>query len=110
MTRRKTKTLDKMGSKKTSKIVDMGSKIGKLNLKKDSLAMFAICEVNKDYLIVNHTRNSKGYIPLTASDMKENNFKRGQLVVAMVNGEIRGATTGDIYNFKSGKSGLNKKV
>lgn len=32
------------------------------------------------------------------------------LVVAMVSAEIGGATSGDIYNFKSGKAGLNRKV
>lgn len=108
--KRKTKANEKASAKKTSVKKDKSSRIGKLSLKKDSLAMFAICEVTKDYLIVNHTRNTKGYIPLTTKQAKQQNYRRGQLVIAQVNSEVGGATTGDIYNFKSGKAGLNRKV
>ena len=105
MAKRKAKQLEKMGTKTATLKVDKSSKIGKLSLKKDSLALFAICEVNKTYLIVNHTRNTKGYVPLSAADIKEHNFKKGQLITAMVTSEVKGATTGDVYNFESGKAG-----
>jgi hypothetical protein len=95
--KRKTKMQEKSAAKPIKK--DKTAKIGKLNLKKDSLALFAICEVTRDYLIVNHTRNSKGYIQVTAKDAKENQYRRGQLIMAQVNAEVGGASTGDIYNF-----------
>jgi|TARA_B110000285_G_scaffold174426_1_gene195551 hypothetical protein len=59
--------------------------------------MFAVCEIGKDYLIVNHTRNCKGYVPLDGTKFKAEQFKIGQLVIAMVNAEIGGAQTG-LYN------------
>jgi len=51
---------------KTSKF-QAESKIGKLSLKTGSVGLFAICEITPNYLIVNHTRNSKGYIPISES-------------------------------------------
>lgn len=112
--KRKTKAIEKSKAKTTKQaprlIADQASKIGKLDLRKDTLAMFAVCEVSKDYLIVNHTRNTKGYVPLKGTEYKSENFKKGQLIVASINSEIGGANTGDIYNFKSGKAGLNRKV
>lgn len=65
-----------------------------------------MCEIGKDYLIVNHTRNTKGYIPI--KDPKQ--FKVGQLLIATVISEIGGATTGNIYNYQSGTAGLNRKI
>jgi len=73
-------------------------KIGKLALRKGAFAIFAVCEIGKDYLIVNHTRNCKGYVPLDGKKFKAEQFKIGQLVTAMVNAEIGGAQTGQIYN------------
>jgi hypothetical protein len=66
--------------------------LGKLSLKKDSLGLFAVCEVEKDYLIVNHTRNTKGYVELPRDN--KNKYVRGQMIVAIVNSEIGGASTG----------------
>jgi len=107
MAKRHAKDLEKASKlkKSVSRTADKSTRISKLSLKKDSLAMFAICEVSKDFLIVNHTRNSKGYVPLTSADIKENNFKRGQMIMAMVNSEVKGATTGEVYNFQSGNAG-----
>ena len=85
-------------------------KIGKLALRKGAFAMFAVCEIGKDYLIVNHTRNCKGYVHLNGTKFKAEQFKVGQLVVAMVNAEIGGAQTGHIYNMQSGRAGLNRKL
>ena len=67
MVKRKTKTIDKMNSRKektsySQKIDKAGSRVSKLSLRKGALALFAICEIGEDHLIVNHTRNSKGYI------------------------------------------------
>ena len=73
-------------------------KIGKLALRKGAFALFAVCEIGKDYLIVNHTRNTKGYISLDGVKFKAEHFELGQIVVAMVNAEIGGAQTGQIYN------------
>lgn len=53
--------------------------------------MFAVCEIGKDYLIVNHTRNTKGYVNLVGSGFKAESFKIGQLIIAMVSAEIGGA-------------------
>ena len=72
--------------------------------------MFAVCEVGKDHLIVNHTRNTKGYVELAGSKIKSSSFKVGQLLMASINAEIGGADTGKIYNFASGKAGLNRKI
>jgi hypothetical protein len=102
MAKRKTKTLEKKSFKSDS----IKTKIGKLQLGKGASAIFAICEIGKDYLIVNHTRNTKGYIAVSDS----NQFRLGQLLVATVSSEIGGADTGKIYNFSSGKAGLNRKV
>ena len=92
MAKRKSKALDKMDSK-SKKIIGFGetTKIGKLALRKDSLGMFAVCEIGKDYLIVNHTRNTKGYVNLVGSGFKAESFKIGQLIIAMVSAEIGGA-------------------
>jgi len=64
MAKRKSKAQEKMVSKTKSSLGKETSKIAKLALRKDSLGMFAICEIGKDYLVVNHTRNSKGYVSL----------------------------------------------
>lgn len=71
MVKRKAKAIEKMGQKSSKKVVDKSTRIGKLSLKKDTLGMFAICEVGTDYLIVNHTRNTKGYVPLTATEVRQ---------------------------------------
>ena len=59
MAKRKTKAIEKKFAGDSAK-----TKIGKLALRKGTTALFAICEVGKDYLIVNHTRNTKGYIAM----------------------------------------------
>ena len=38
------------------------AKVGKLHLSKGVIGLFAVCEIGSNYLIVNHTRNTKGYI------------------------------------------------
>ena len=59
-----------MVKKRVAKVVEKtqkfqaDSKIGKLSLKTGSVGLFAICEITPNYLIVNHTRNSKGYISI----------------------------------------------
>ena len=59
------------------------TKIGKLTLTKGSVALFAVSEIHEGkYAIVNHTRNLKGFIPLTTEN--ECNLKIGQLIVASV--------------------------
>ena len=108
MAKRKSKQLEK-GDTKKSAVKSERSRIGKLALRKDSIGMFAVCEIGKDYLIVNHTRNSKGYVPL-GTLFKPEDFKIGQLLIATIIAEIGGAQTGQIYNFQSGKAGLNRKV
>ena len=79
-------------------------------MKKGTLGLFAICEIGDNCLIVNHTRNTKGYIPLAGSKLTSDQFKLGQLVVAAVNAEIGGAQTGQIYSFGTGSAGLNRKI
>lgn len=53
-----------------------------LKFNKGSLGMFSICEINEKYLIVNHTRNMKGYVPL--GNISSTQFSIGQLVIASV--------------------------
>ena len=84
------------------------TRLGKLQLKKDAIGLFSVCEVQKEYLIVNHTRNTKGYVELTSES--KNRYSKGDLIVASVTSEIGGAQTGKIYNFKSGMQGLNRKL
>jgi len=115
LNKRKEKATLKSGKANTklgshSSIKNDRVKIGKLALRKGSFGMFAVCEIGKDYLIVNHTRNCKGYVHLNGTKFKAEQFKLGQLVVAMVNAEIGGAQTGHIYNMQSGRAGLNRKL
>jgi hypothetical protein len=69
--KRKSKTIDKKQIKTaySQKIDEAKSRIPKLLIRKGGLAMFAVCEIGDDYLIVNHTRNTKGYIPLAGSKL-----------------------------------------
>lgn len=63
--------------------VAITSRIGKLNLTKGSVAMFAVSEVHKgQYAIVSHTRNVKGFINL--KEFPDVTLKVGQLVVCSV--------------------------
>lgn len=65
--KRKAKALAKMSDTKktvTQKAEQKSQRIGKLSLKKGTLALFAVCEIASDHLIVNHTRNTKGYVSL----------------------------------------------
>ena len=112
MIKRKTKVLDKKQTKTaySSNIDKAASRIGKLALRKGALAMFAVCEVGDDHLIVNHTRNTKGYVSLAGLKMKSSQFQVGQLLIASINAEIGGANTGEVYSFASGKAGLNRKI
>ena len=75
MVKRKTKTIEKTAY--SQKIDKAKSRIGKLALRKGALAMFAVCEVGDDHLIVNHTRNTKGYVSLAGSKLKSSQFKVG---------------------------------
>ena len=82
MAKRKTKILDKMSGKSlatsySQKIDSAHSRIGKLALKKGTLGLFAVCEIGENHLIVNHTRNTKGYIPLEGSKLTSDQFKLG---------------------------------
>jgi len=81
MAKRKTKTLEKMKGKslRTSipQKIDPANRIGKLALKKGTLGLFAVCEIGENCLIVNHTRNTKGYIPLEGSKLTSDQFKLG---------------------------------
>lgn len=118
MNRRKQKQIEKKsetGSKKMKNAYDQKidtkkAKVGRLQLGKGVIALFAVCEIGNNYLIVNHTRNTKGYVALAGTGLKPEQFKIGQLIVAMVNSEIGGAQTGQIYNLSSGKAGLNRKL
>jgi hypothetical protein len=108
MVKRKTKTIEKTAY--SQKIDAAKTRIPKLALRKGAMAMFAVCEVGDDHLIVNHTRNTKGYVSLVGSKMKSSQFSVGQILIASINAEIGGANTGEIYNFASGKAGLNRKI
>lgn len=55
----------------------INSRIGRLSLQKGALALFAVCEVAEEYLIVNHTRNTKGYVPLKGSGFQAQDFRVG---------------------------------
>jgi hypothetical protein len=75
LNKRKEKATLKSGKSNTklgthSSIKNDRPKIGKLTLRKGAFAMFAVCEIGKDYLIVNHTRNCKGYVPLDGTKFK----------------------------------------
>ena len=73
------------------------TKIGRLHLRKGALGMFAVCEVAPDHLIVNHTRNTKGYISLkdTAMSGKADQFFRaGHFVIASIISEIGTSQSG----------------
>lgn len=110
MARHKSKALKKQAvSKPAASGGAERSRVGKLQLKKGSLGLFAVCEVAADHLIVNHTRNTKGFISLKGSAVTgkaEKMFKIGQLIVASVTSEIGSAMTGE---GKHG-SGTRKKV
>ena len=107
MLKRKAKALEKMaGVKKTitQKSEIQGARVGKLSLKKGSLALFSVCEVASDHLIVNHTRNTKGYVSLRGTTYNEKgtkHFKIGQLIAACVTAEVGTMAT---TNSKDGKS------
>ena len=60
-------------------------------MKKGSNSLFAICEIADDHLIVNHSRNTKGYVSLKGTNYENNAqklFKVGQYIVAYVVSEI----------------------
>ena len=75
---------------KTSQI--SASKIGRLvsvlvlyliqTFSKGSLGLFAISEIHPNYVIVNYTRNVKGYLPMEGKEDKK--LEVGQLIVALV--------------------------
>ena len=89
--KRKAKAAEKMkGRAATTSRHDGSSKVGKLSLKKGALGLFAVCEISAKGLIVNHTRNTKGYISLDGTEFTKDQFKLGQLVVASVKVEIGG--------------------
>jgi len=78
--KRKTKANEK---DVVSKILTQAARINKLSMNRGSIGLFAICQVTEDRLIVNHTRNTKGYISLRTSQNSKQ-FKVGQYVVASV--------------------------
>lgn len=88
------KRMAKAASKSSSAVARAAwtsTKIGRLQLRKGALGMFAICEVAPDHLIVNHTRNTKGYISLkdtTMSGKAEHFFRAGHFVIASIISEI----------------------
>jgi len=87
-------------------------RVGRLQLKKGALGMFAVCEVAADHLIVNHTRNTKGFISLkdtTLAGKADKFFRVGHFVMASVVAELGSTESGQIYDFKHG-SGVNRKV
>lgn len=111
--KRKTKATTKQGIVGV-KVAGNATKIGRLQsfLKKGALGMFAVCEIAPDHLIVNHTRNTKGFISLKGTKMSghaHKYFRIGQYVVASVVTEIGTSSSGQIYDFKHG-SGVNRKV
>jgi ribosomal protein S1 len=107
--KRKEKQISKRPTRTdTDKTTQKASRLGKLQLKKDALGLFCVCEVEKDYLIVNHTRNTKGYVELPKGN--KNKYSKGDFIVASVTSEVGGAQTGKIYNFKDGMAGLNRKL
>ena len=69
-----------------------------------SLGLFAISEVHSNYLIVNFTRNTKGYVSLDAKDEHKPSFTVGQFIVAAVTG--MGTTQ---YNMETSRN-RNKKL
>jgi hypothetical protein len=75
----------------SQKIDSSGSRVGRLQMRKGTLGLFAVCEIGEDHLIVNHTRNTKGYISLSGTGLSSSQFSIGQLLVASVNAEIKGA-------------------
>jgi hypothetical protein len=51
-------------------IAATANKIGKFNLTKGSVALFAVNEIYEGkYAIVSHTRNVKGFIPLENKEL-----------------------------------------
>lgn len=95
-----------------AKALGAAPKVGRLSLKKGALGMFAICEVAPEHLIVNHTRNTKGFISLKGTAMAgkaEKYFRVGHFVIASVISEVGSSQSGHIYDFKHG-SGVNRKV
>ena len=81
-----------------SKYLTKAARINKLSLNRGTVGLFAICEVTEDRLIVNHTRNTKGYISLKSSQNSKQ-FKVGQYIVASVLDENGGRknNTGKLY-------------
>jgi hypothetical protein len=55
------------------------------------VAIFAVSEIEDDYLVVSHTRNTKGYVSLQGTGSSGSDFRLGQLIIACVNAEIGGA-------------------
>lgn len=70
---------------------------------KGSFGLFAVCEVRQDYLIVNHTRNTKGYVNI--KNMSDNSqFEVGQFLVAQVLSE------GGTNSYDGAEGTRNKKL
>ena len=80
------KRVSKDQSKKSNKSKEVAaSKISKLNFNVSSLGLFAICEITKSYLIVNYTRNTKGFIKVQPGQEElAEKLRVGDFVVAQV--------------------------
>ena len=62
--------------------------MSKLKFSKGSTGLFAIQEIHQGYLIVNFTRNTKGYVSLSESNgFNKDKLSLGQLIVATVEQE-----------------------
>jgi ribosomal protein S1 len=81
--KRDSKKLTEGSSKRLNK-AESGLKVNRLKFTPASLGLFAISEVHPTYLIVNFTRNTKGFIALDEKEDSSKHFEVGQYVVASV--------------------------
>lgn len=58
--------------------------MNRLKFTPGSLGLFAIAEVHPNYLIVNFTRNTKGFVSLNEKEEQHKHFEVGQLIVGSV--------------------------
>lgn len=84
--KRNEKTAEKAGkSRKTFKGDSDGSlKVNRLKFNPGTLGLFAVAEIHPTYLIVNFTRNTKGYIALDEKTEVYKHLEIGQLIIASV--------------------------
>jgi ribosomal protein S1 len=75
------KKRDKKAGAKKEEDESTGLKVQKLKFSKGSQGLFAISEIHPTYLIVNFTRNSKGFVDLSDKVMKQHSFNKDKLKV-----------------------------